>query len=139
MEIKSDLYLQKLIERKENDLIKIVTDIRRNGESDLLVSVYKQSLQSQGAASNHIIEIVLDGVENEELLDPGSVQIYLRMLLFINVLSVRKAVNLLLLQRKPVPNDHKKMPQFHMFGTEAFVNPAAFYFCLSAIVDVQRL
>ena len=39
-EIKRDLYLNKLIERKENDMIKVITGIRRCGKSYLLFNIY---------------------------------------------------------------------------------------------------
>ena len=70
MEIKRDAYLQQLIERKDNGMIKVITGIRRCGKSFLLFTIFKRYLLENGIGSDHIIEIALDGIENEELRDP---------------------------------------------------------------------
>ncbi|WP_305084888.1 ATP-binding protein [uncultured Dubosiella sp.] len=70
MEIKRDSYLKQLIERKNNGMIKIVTGIRRCGKSYLLFNIFKRYLLESGVTPDHIIEIALDGIENEELRDP---------------------------------------------------------------------
>ena len=70
MEINRDAYLLQLIERKDNGMIKVITGIRRCGKSFLLFSIYKRYLLESGVDSEHIIEIALDGIENEELRDP---------------------------------------------------------------------
>ena len=70
MEIKRDAYLQQLIERKDNGMIKVITGIRRCGKSFLLFTIFKRYLLEKGVDANHIIEIALDGIENEELRDP---------------------------------------------------------------------
>ena len=70
MEIKRDAYLHQLIERKDNGMIKVITGIRRCGKSYLLFTIFKRYLLENGVGSDHIIEIALDGIENEELRDP---------------------------------------------------------------------
>ncbi len=70
MEIKRDIYLQQLIDRKDNGLIKVITGIRRCGKSYLLFNIYKNYLLKNNVDQNHIIEIALDGIENEHLRDP---------------------------------------------------------------------
>ena len=70
MEIKRDAYLQQLIERKDNGMIKVITGIRRCGKSFLLFTIFKRYLLENGVNADHIIEIALDGIENEELRDP---------------------------------------------------------------------
>ena len=70
MEVKRETYLQQLIQRKDNGMIKIITGIRRCGKSFLLFHIYKRFLTENGVDTNHIIEIALDGIENEELRDP---------------------------------------------------------------------
>ena len=70
MEIKRDTYLQQLIERKDNGMIKVITGIRRCGKSFLLFTIFKRYLLENGIDVDHIIEIALDGIENEELRDP---------------------------------------------------------------------
>ena len=70
MEIKRDAYLEQLKIRKDNGMIKIVTGIRRCGKSFLLFVLFKKYLLESGVDNDHIIEIALDGIENEELRDP---------------------------------------------------------------------
>ena len=70
MEIKRDIYLEQLKIRKDNGMIKIITGIRRCGKSFLLFVLYKKYLLENGVDKDHIIEIALDGIENEELRDP---------------------------------------------------------------------
>lgn len=69
MEIKRNYYLQKLIDRKNNHLIKIITGIRRCGKSYLLNHLFKDYLLNNGVNEDHIIMIALDDDENIELLD----------------------------------------------------------------------
>lgn len=68
-EIKRDIYLNKLIDRKENGMIKVITGIRRCGKSYLMDPIYKNYLLSTGVKEDHIIKLELDSVENEEYLD----------------------------------------------------------------------
>ena len=70
MEIKRDAYLQQLTLRKDNGMIKVITGIRRCGKSFLLFTIFKRYLLENGVDVDHIIEIALDGIENEELRDP---------------------------------------------------------------------
>ena len=70
IEIKRDAYLQQLTMRKDNGMIKVITGIRRCGKSFLLFNIFKRYLQENGVDTDHIIEIALDGIENEELRDP---------------------------------------------------------------------
>ena len=70
MEIKRDSYLEQLKIRKDNGMIKIITGIRRCGKSFLLFVLFKKYLLESGVDNDHILEIALDGIENEELRDP---------------------------------------------------------------------
>lgn len=70
MEIKRDSYLEQLKIRKDNGMIKVITGIRRCGKSFLLFVLFKKYLLESGIDHDHIIEIALDGIENEELRDP---------------------------------------------------------------------
>lgn len=70
MQIKRDSYLQQLIERMGNGMIKVITGIRRCGKSYLLFNIFKEHLLNSGVDADHIIEIALDGIENEDLRDP---------------------------------------------------------------------
>ena len=70
MEIKRDIYLDRLIEWKKNGLIKVITGIRRCGKSYLLLKLFHRHLVESGVKEDHIIEVILDDLENEELRDP---------------------------------------------------------------------
>jgi len=66
MEIKRDRYLNRLISKKNNGLIKVITGIRRSGKSYLLFNLYYDYLISTGVAEENIITIPLDDVDYEE-------------------------------------------------------------------------
>ena len=68
-EIKRDIYLKKLIDKKENEMIKVITGIRRCGKSYLLDPIYKKYLLSTGVKEDHIIKLELDSIENKKYLD----------------------------------------------------------------------
>lgn len=70
MIIKRDYYLQQLISSKSNNLIKIVTGIRRSGKSFLLFHLFHKHLIETGVSEDHIIEIALDDRLNKNLRDP---------------------------------------------------------------------
>ena len=78
MEIKRDAYLEQLKIRKDNGMIKIITGIRRCGKSFLLFVLFKKYLLESGIDNNHIIEIALDGIENEELREPKKCYQYIK-------------------------------------------------------------
>lgn len=78
MEIKRDSYLEQLKIRKDNGMIKIITGIRRCGKSFLLFVLFKKYLLESGVDNDHIIEIALDGIENEELRDPKKCYHYIK-------------------------------------------------------------
>ena len=70
MEIRRDIYLNKLISKKHNGLIKVVTGMRRCGKSYLLFNLFKEYLINEGVNENHIIEIAFDAFENRQYRDP---------------------------------------------------------------------
>lgn len=70
IEIKRDYYLEQLISRMDNGLIKIVTGIRRCGKSYLLRTLFKKYLLEQGVSENHIIEMAFDLYDNIEFRNP---------------------------------------------------------------------
>lgn len=69
-EIRRDYYLEQLITRMDNGLIKIITGIRRCGKSYLLRRLFKKYLLEQGVAKDHIIEMAFDLYDNIEFRDP---------------------------------------------------------------------
>ena len=78
MEIKRDRYLNTLISKKHNSLIKVITGMRRCGKSYLLFRLFKEHLLSEGTDKDHIIEIAFDAFENKQLRDPNVLYPYLR-------------------------------------------------------------
>ncbi|MBP5211722.1 MAG: ATP-binding protein, partial [Pyramidobacter sp.] len=70
MIIRRDLYLNKLISKKHNGLIKVVTGLRRCGKSFLLFDLFKEHLIESGVSPDHIVEIAFDSFENRHFRDP---------------------------------------------------------------------
>ena len=77
-EIKRDIYLNRLINRKENGLIKVITGIRRCGKSYLLDPLFKNYLLDSGVKENHIIKLELDKEENSKYLDSHELNLYIK-------------------------------------------------------------
>lgn len=77
-EIKREIYLHKLIERKENGSIKVITGVRRCGKSYLLFHLYFDYLLSLGVDEAHIIRIALDDDAHEDLLDSKRLSAYIK-------------------------------------------------------------
>lgn len=77
-EIKRDLYLQKLIDRKENGEIKVITGIRRCGKSYLLFNLYYNYLLQNGVDKDCIIRIALDSPEWEDMLNIQMLNEYIK-------------------------------------------------------------
>lgn len=73
-------YLNKLISKKENGLIKIITGNRRCGKSYLLFTIYHEYLVSAGIAENQIIELALDETVNAKYRNPIELDSYIRRL-----------------------------------------------------------
>jgi len=72
MEIKRDRYLNRLIDRKWNGSVKVITGIRRCGKSYLLFNLFKDHLISEGVGPENIIEIALDDKKNATLREPDA-------------------------------------------------------------------
>ena len=81
MEIKRDFYLNKLISKMHNKLIKVVTGIRRCGKSYLLFSLFKNYLLENGTDESHIIEIAFDSFENKKYRSPEILYPYVKNLI----------------------------------------------------------
>ncbi len=77
-EIKRNTYLEKMINRKENGLIKILTGIRRCGKSYLLDPIFKNYLIESGVKEDHIIKLELDREENKKYLDAHELNTYIK-------------------------------------------------------------
>lgn len=75
MEIKRDLYLDKLIARKHNGLIKVVTGIRRCGKSYLLNTLFYNHLIASGVPENHIIKFAFDSADDLVLIGENLIKL----------------------------------------------------------------
>lgn len=71
IEIKRDSYLNQLLVRRNNGLIKVITGIRRCGKSYLLRTLFKNHLLGEGVPQDHVIEMSFDLFENLAYQDPN--------------------------------------------------------------------
>ena len=81
MDIKRDKYLNDLVNRMHNGMIKVVTGIRRCGKSYLLFNIFKNYLLEQGVPVSHIITIGLDQRKNKKYRDPDTILDYIESLI----------------------------------------------------------
>lgn len=70
MQIKRERYLDDIVTRKHNGMIKIITGVRRCGKSYLLFELFKTHLLAQNIDPSHIIEITLDDRKSKALRNP---------------------------------------------------------------------
>lgn len=77
MEIQRTQYIDLLLNRMHNKIIKVITGMRRSGKSYLLFNLFKKTLIAQGVAQSHIISIELDRYENRAFRDPDVVLEYI--------------------------------------------------------------
>ncbi|MBQ7531010.1 MAG: ATP-binding protein [Paludibacteraceae bacterium] len=77
MQINRKTYLDALIASKGNDMIKVVTGLRRVGKSYLLFHIFYDYLKSQGVDDAHIIRIDLEPRRNKWLRDPDALLNYI--------------------------------------------------------------
>ena len=76
--INRDIYLNRLKNKKENGMIKVVTGIRRCGKSYLLDPIFKDYLVESGVKEDHIIKLELDREENVAYRDPHALNEYIK-------------------------------------------------------------
>lgn len=69
---KREAYLQKLIDRDGNGLVKIVTGVRRCGKSFLLFGLFRKWLRKNGVGDSRVLEIALDDRRNAGLRNPDA-------------------------------------------------------------------
>ncbi len=81
MEIKRDVYLNRLINKMNNGMIKVITGIRRCGKSYLLFELFYNYLLSIGIKEDHIIKIALDDRMNKKYRDPDELCTYVHDLI----------------------------------------------------------
>ena len=73
-----DRYLQKLLKRRGNGQIKVITGIRRCGKSYLLFNLFRNHLLDEGVPASNIITLALDDDEHDKLRDPRKLGAFLR-------------------------------------------------------------
>ncbi len=78
MEVKRDYYLNQLISRKDNGLIKVITGLRRCGKSYLLFELYKNYLIDNGVGEEYILLLPLDDAVNARYRNPMELDSYVR-------------------------------------------------------------
>lgn len=76
--IKRDSYLKRLVGKKENGLIKVITGIRRCGKSYLLFNLFYDYLIESGVKEEQIITVALDDDINIKYRDPDELSKYVR-------------------------------------------------------------
>ena len=81
LRINREIYLNQLVNKQNNGLVKIITGIRRCGKSFLLDPIFKEYLISEGVSENHIIKIDLDERRNKKYQDPDVLDEYIRSLI----------------------------------------------------------
>lgn len=77
MNIERPIYLQRLIDRRQNGMIKIITGLRRSGKSYLLFTLFCQYLKEQGIDDTQIIKLDLENIYNERYRKPLSLLEYI--------------------------------------------------------------
>lgn len=75
MEIKRDYYLNKLIRRKHNGLIKVITGVRRCGKSYLLNTLFYNHLLNNGIKKDHIIRFAFDSADDLYLMGESMIKL----------------------------------------------------------------
>ena len=75
MQIERNVYLNKLIARKHNGFVKVITGIRRCGKSYLLNTLFYQHLLNSGVEDSHIIRFAFDSAQNLMLIGEDLMEI----------------------------------------------------------------
>ncbi len=78
MLIERKRYLEKLIAKRENGLVKVITGLRRCGKSVLLFEIYRNWLIEDGVSEDHIIELALDDLAGARYRNPVELDQYVR-------------------------------------------------------------
>lgn len=78
MEVQRNNYLNKVITRMHNGMIKVITGIRRSGKSYLLLTLFRKHLRESGITDDHILVMEFDRLENRQYRDPYVLLDYLK-------------------------------------------------------------
>ena len=78
MRIPRNRYLEKLVRKKHNGSVKVVTGVRRCGKSYLIFEIFRNHLREAGVPDEQVIELALDEDENARYRDPSELSSFLR-------------------------------------------------------------
>ena len=134
IEIKRDLYLNKLIRHKHNGMIKVITGIRRCGKSYLLFELFYNHLLASGVKDDHIIKIALDDRRNKKYRDPDYLCDYVH-----NSISDEDTYYVLLDEVQLVPEFEDVLNSFlHIKNADVFVTGSNAKFLSKDIITEFR-
>ena len=133
-EISRKTYLNKLVSRKENGMIKVVTGIRRSGKSYLLDPIFMNYLINKGIQSNHIIKIDLEERKNKQYLNPDVLDEYIRSLI------VDEKIYYIILDEIQLVNDFESVLNgfLHIKNVDVYVTGSNSKFLSSDIITEFR-
>lgn len=117
MEIKRDLYLQKLLNSRNNGMIKVITGMRRSGKSYLLFNLFADALSKEGVPADHIITVNLEDRRNSQLRNPDN------LLQYIDAQIVDKGKYYILLDEIQMVNEFEDVlnSYLHINNADVFV------------------
>ena len=75
MEIQRNFYIDKLITRKSNGLVKVITGLRRCGKSYLLNTIFYRHLLENGVPKDHIIRFAFDSADDLYLIGENLIEL----------------------------------------------------------------
>lgn len=134
MKIERNYYLNQLIAGKRNGLIKIVTGIRRCGKSYLLFTLFHDHLLAAGVPSDHIIEVALDDLMNEDLREPHVMLRYVR-----NRIKDEGQYYILLDEVQFIPQFHEVLNSLlHIRNADVYVTGSNSHFLSKDVVTEFR-
>lgn len=117
MEIKRDLYLQKLLNSRNNGMIKVITGMRRSGKSYLLFNLFADALSKEGVPADHIITVNLEDRRNSQFRNPDN------LLQYIDAQIVDKGKYYILLDEIQMVNEFEDVlnSYLHINNADVFV------------------
>lgn len=115
MIIERDLYLKKLLSRRHNGMIKVITGMRRCGKSYLLFNLFANALKDDGIDDAHIIKINLEDRRNKELRNPD------RLLEYIDSLLKDEKMHYILLDEVQMANEFEDVLNSYLHTPNADV------------------
>ena len=76
IQIPRDLYVERLLARRMNGFVKVLTGIRRCGKSYLLGTLFRERLAEEGVPADHIVAVDLDDRKHVALRDPLKLDLF---------------------------------------------------------------